>query len=317
MQQRIDIGTFVLYNRTMARLTEIQAKTLLSHVKQPDDFFGLKYNMNLYRGCQHRCIYCDSRSKVYGIEHFDTEVRYKGNAVEKLDDELGRKRIRGTIGTGSMNDPFMPAGKKLGITRDALKVIAKHRFPVHAITKSDLVLDEIDTLAQIADQNYAAVSFTITTTDDKLAKQVEPGAPIPSARLAAMRQLADAGVTTGVTMMPILPFLEDTPENITSIVESAAKAGASYILAGFGLTMREGQREYFYNELAKRFPGLEKKYAQRYGWQYSCDVPNAKELSALFKKLCKSHGIARRIPKFEPVKISKGEREGAEQMRLF
>jgi DNA repair photolyase len=166
---------------------EIEARQILSPVKQPDSWFGLKYSMNLYRGCQHRCIYCDSRSQCYGIDRFDEDVLVKTNAIDLLKDELSRKRKKGTIGTGSMNDPYMPVEKHEKLTQRALQTIAQFRFPVHVLTKSDLVLRDIDLLQQIS-QVYTAVSFTITTADDDLGKQVEPGAPKPSARLKAIEQ---------------------------------------------------------------------------------------------------------------------------------
>ena len=198
-------------------IKEIQAKVLLSHVKQPDTWFGLKYNMNLYRGCQHRCIYCDSRSACYQIDNFDGEVLVKTNAIELLTHELARKRVKGTIGTGAMNDPYMPLERKINLTGRALEVIAQFGFTVHILTKSDLVLRDLDTLVKI-NQRYAAVSFTITTADDELGKRVEPGASLVSDRLKAMRVLAEHGIYTGVTLMPVLPFIEDTEENIAAIV---------------------------------------------------------------------------------------------------
>lgn len=164
--------------------------------------------MNLYRGCQHQCIYCDSRSECYQIENFDTEVLVKANAIELLEKELARKRVKGTIGTGSMNDPYMPLEGDVNLTGRALKVIARFGFPVHIMTKSGLVLRDLDTLCEI-NTRFAAVSFTITAADDELAKKLEPGAPLVSARFEAMKTLSDHGIHTGITMMPILPFIED------------------------------------------------------------------------------------------------------------
>ncbi|MFL7892139.1 MAG: radical SAM protein, partial [Anaerolineales bacterium] len=216
-------------------ITEIQAKTILNHVRQPDTYFGLKYNLNLYRGCQHQCIYCDSRSECYQIENF-ADIHVKINAIDLLKDTLPRKRVRGTIGFGSMNDPYMPIERKYQLCRRALEVIAEHRFPVHIITKSDLVLRDLDLLTQI-NQVYAAISFTITTADDQLARQIEPGAPCSSSRFAAMRALSEAGIHTGITMMPILPYICDTEENITQLVELAHQNGAGYILPWFGMSL--------------------------------------------------------------------------------
>lgn len=289
-------------------IREIQAKVLLSHVKQPDDWFGLTYNMNLYRGCQHRCIYCDSRSGCYGIDHFDTEVLIKGNAIQLLREELASKRVKGTIGTGSMNDPYMPLEADLGLTGRALDVIAEFRFPVHVMTKSDLVLRDLDTLRRI-NQVYAAVSFTITTADDTLGKKLEPGAPLVSRRFQAMKALADQGIRTGVTMMPILPFIEDNDQNVSQIVEQARACGASYIVPWFGMSLRDRQRAYYYERLDRLFPGLRREYQRVYGDQYSCQSPNVDRLTTLFEELCERHGISTRIEPYQPV--------SATQMTLF
>ncbi|MBN2147222.1 MAG: hypothetical protein JW726_07530 [Anaerolineales bacterium] len=280
-------------------------------MKQPDDWFGLRYNMNLYRGCQHQCIYCDSRSVCYQIENF-VDILVKVNGVELLRDALPRKRQRGTVGTGSMNDPYMPVERKYRLTGQALEVIADNCFPVHILTKSDLVLRDLDTLRKI-NEVFAAVSFTITTADDMLAKKLEPGAPPPSARFAAMRALAGAGIATGVMMMPILPFLEDTEENITQIVEQAADCGARYILPSMGMTLREGSREYFYTRLDEHFPGVREKYERRFGLRYECYSPQAKALYARLGELCGRYGIASKMPLYTPQKVVKGER----QMRLL
>jgi DNA repair photolyase len=269
---------------------EIQAKVMLSHVKQPDTWFGIKYNMNLYRGCQHRCIYCDSRSECYQIDNFDREVLVKVNAIDLLHKELARKRVKGVVGTGSMNDPYMPLEKEVNLTGRALQVIARYRFPVHIVTKSDLVLKDLRTLREI-NQVYAAVSFTITTADDELGKKLEPGAPLVSERLRAMRVLDENGILTGVTMMPILPFIEDNEENITQIVTLAHANGASYIIPWFGMSMRDRQRAYYYAQLDKLFPGLKEKYQRRFGDQYGCPANNAARLDQLLGELCTQYGM--------------------------
>jgi DNA repair photolyase len=165
-------------------IKEIQARTLLTRLKGPDDWFGLYYNMNLYRGCQHQCIYCDSRSECYQIEDFEHEVLVKANAIDLLGRELAGKRILGTIGTGSMNDPYMPLEAERQLTRRALQVIAGFGFPVHVITKSDLVLRDLDLLEQISRQTYAAVTFTVTTADDSLGRILEPCARAVSCRVS-------------------------------------------------------------------------------------------------------------------------------------
>jgi len=286
-------------------IKEITAKTILNYVKQPDTWFGLRYNLNLYRGCQHQCIYCDSRSDCYQIENF-ADILVKVNAIEILQDELPRKRKKGTIGFGSMNDPYMPIEKERELTRKALEVIKKNSFPVHILTKSTLVLRDIDILRKIAKQ-YAAVSFTITTADDELCKKLEPGAPVASERFSAIKELSDKGIYTGVMMMPILPFIEDTKENVEALVSQAAVSGASYILPWFGMSLRSRQREYFYAKLDKLFPGIRRKYEIRYGEQYQCAVPNAQELYKLFDELCKKYGITKKMKVYEGSQVIQGE----------
>jgi DNA repair photolyase len=279
-------------------IKEIKAKILLSPVKQPDNWFGLKFNMNLYRGCQHQCIYCDSRSECYQIEDFK-DVLVKVNATDLLREELSRKRVKGTIGTGSMNDPYMPLEAQRLLTRQALQVIADFRFPVHIITKSDLVLRDLD-LLQTINQIYAAVSLTITTADDDLGKKVEPGAPLVSDRLKTIQILAENGILTGVTMMPVLPFLEDNVENIRQIVARAHEAGATYIIPSFGMTLRDRQRDYFYRRLDRLFPGLRREYERQFGSQFHAPARKVLELEREFQELCQEFGIATRIPQFSP-----------------
>jgi DNA repair photolyase len=279
-------------------IKEITAKVILNTVKQPDDWFGLKYNMNLYRGCQHQCIYCDSRSECYQIENF-SDVLVKASSIGLLRNELSRKRVKGTIGTGSMNDPYMPLEAQRNLTGQALQVIAEFRFPVHIITKSDLVLRDLNTLCEI-NQVYAAVTFTITTADDILGKKIEPGAPRVSARFQAMQILAEHGILTGVTLMPVLPFLEDNVENIRQIVTRAHDSGASYIIPSFGMTLRDRQRDYYFQKLDLLFPGLRRKYEKEFGYQYRVSVNNADKLEKEFRTLCDHFGIATRIPQFQP-----------------
>lgn len=293
----------------MTAIREIEAKTLLSTSRRPDPWFGLKYTMNLYRGCQHRCIYCDSRSLCYGIEDFDGEVLVKANALDLLRRELARKRVKGYIGTGSMNDPYMPLERKLRMTGRALEIIAEFGFPVHVLTKSDLVLRDADILQAIQQRTSAVVSFTITTPDDALARQVEPGAPSPTARFAAMASLAGRGIRTGVVLMPVLPFIEDNPEAIAEIVTRAHDCGARHVVASFGMTLRDRQREHYYQELDRRFPGLSERYRQAFGERYSAPAAGAARLERLFKELIDRYGLQRRVAPYEPVQ--------AKQLALF
>lgn len=291
---------------------EIQAKTLLAHHKEPDPWFGIQYNFNIYRGCQHQCIYCDSRSECYGIEDFN-DVLVKVNAIERLRDELPRKRAVGVIGTGSMSDPYTPVELHYNLTGQALRVIAEHRFPLHLITKSDLIVRDVAPLEQIARDTRAAVSFTLTTVEDDLARILEPGAPLPSARLRTMTTLAAHGVTVGVTLMPVLPFIEDTAENITAVLTAAHAHGARYALIGLGVTLRNRQREYFYARLDEHFPGLRERYARRYGGRYHCPPPNAHQLQVEAEALCARLGLAQHLEPYH----APGVALAAQQLRLL
>jgi DNA repair photolyase len=287
-------------------IKEIRTKTLLSRVK--GGWFGVQYNMNLYRGCEHHCIYCDSRSECYQIADFDGEMLVKVNAIELLRQELARKRLKGTIGTGSMQDPYTPVEARLNMMGQALEVIAEFGFPVHIITKSDLILKDLDRLVQI-NQVHASVCFTVTTADDELGKKVEPGAPLVSARFRAAQVLAEHGIQVGLTMMPILPFIEDTEENITQIVTRAREHGISLIVPGFGMTLRTGNREYYYEKLDQLFPGLRRRYETQFGYRYYCPCRNTRRLDELFHGLRERYGIGTDVRQYQA--------KEAEQLSLF
>jgi DNA repair photolyase len=295
---------------------EIQAKTLLTSYKHPDPWFGIKYTMNLYRGCEHACIYCDSRSECYGIEDFDGEVLVKANALELLRKELPRKRVKGYVGTGSMNDPYMPLERERRLTRGALEIVAANAFPVHILTKSDLVLRDLDVIQDIertAGSGAAVVSFTITTPDDKLSRQIEPGAPPSSRRFAALKSLADAGIRTGVMLMPVLPFIEDTEDSITGIVEHAAQLGARHVVAAFGMTLRDRQRRHYYAQLDRLFPGIRQRYERAFGERYSAESPAGRRLERVYEDVIARRGLARVVAPWvinEPV-------PPGQQLRLF
>jgi len=290
-------------------IREVLAKTVLSRVAGIDTYFGLDYGMNLYRGCQHHCIYCDSRSECYGNDRFDDDVLVKTNAVEVLVKELRAKRRRGVVGTGSMNDPYMPLEEKVGLTRAALEAIADHGFGVHVVTKSDLVLRDIAILQRIARTSTAAVSLTITTMDDELAGRIEPGAPPSSARFRALARLSEAGVEARVALMPTLPFLEDTWDNVSAIVEEAHRCGVRTVVPWFGMSLRDRQRAHFYAELDKLFPGLRARYETTYGNAYMCPSPRSETLHARIEALCGELAIRTSVrPRLAP---------SAEEPQLF
>jgi DNA repair photolyase len=283
----------------MCNVQYIESKSILSKIKGRDTLFGIARNMNLYRGCQHGCIYCDTRSECYGIKDLST-ISVKKNALCLLQKELAAlRRNKGTIGTGSMNDPYMPLEKKLEQTRKALQLIASERFPVHIITKSDLVVRDADILQDLS-KTYAAVSFTVTTADDALCRKIEPHAPPSSERFRAMQILSNKGIYTGLTLMPLLPFINDTVKNLETLLRQAKESGASYILPLLGVTLRKGSRDYFYRALDARFPGLKERYQSAFGDRYECFSPAFQSLSHTLYELSDKWGIALQMRFYEP-----------------
>ena len=272
---------------------EIQAKTLLTRVNWRDAWFGMTVNMNLYRGCQHQCIYCDTRSECYQVDTFSEDVLVKANAITLLRNELTHRRIKGIIGTGSMNDPYMPLEADYRLTRRAIETIAEFGFGVHITTKSALVRRDIDLLQAIGPLR-ASVLMTITTADDVLGSVLEPGASLVSERFTALADLAAYGITTGVALMPVLPFIEDNAANVTAIINRAAQAGVGYLIHALGMTLRDRQRVYYYQQLDRSFPGLRQRYERLYGGAYFCPCQNASELEQLINELCEQRGLATR-----------------------
>jgi DNA repair photolyase len=267
----------------------IPAKTIVAKTKN-HSWFGADYNMNIYRGCCHGCIYCDSRSLCYQINDFDT-VRAKQDALRVIRDDLLKKRRRGIVATGAMSDPYNPFEEELKLTRNALELLNAYRFGVAIATKSSLVTRDISVLKDIQGHSPVLVKITITTSDESLAKLVEPDAPPPGERFDAIKALTAKGVYAGILMMPVLPFIEDTEENVTGIVHKAKECGARFIYPAFGMTLRAGNREYFYKNLDLHFPGLKEKYEKRYGERYNCTSPRAKKLFALFTEECNKLGL--------------------------
>ena len=276
----------------------ISAKTIVTKTKAPSKWFGIDYNMNIYKGCCHGCIYCDSRSDCYGVDRFD-QVRAKENALNTLERELRARRRTGIIHTGSMSDPYNPFEKTECLTQGALEKIARHGFGVVIATKSDLVVRDIPLLQRIQKFSPVAVHITITAAQDAVAEKVEPSAPSSSRRFEALRALSDAGITAGVLLMPVLPWITDDPANIREIVKQSALSGAKYLYNGgkrmFGLTMRDRQREYFYARLDERYPGLCARYKKTYGLDYGCNSPLAGLLWEEYVKACRENGVEYRM----------------------
>ncbi len=248
--------------------------------------------MNLYRGCTHGCIYCDSRSKCYHIDHPFEDIEIKENAIELLEIALRRKRSKCMIGTGSMTDPYIPLENKIRNVRKALSLAYQYGFGFTLITKSDRVLQDIDLLKAINDKTKCVVQMTLTTYDEALCKKIEPNVSTTKERVEALKKLHEAGIPTIVWLCPILPFINDTEENIRGIINYCIDAKVHGIICfGMGLTLREGNREYFYEQLDRLFPHLKEKYMYTYGMQYEIDSPNNKKLMHLFHQLCEENGI--------------------------
>jgi len=266
-------------------MDSIPAKTIVTSVKKPSAWFGAEYNMNIYRGCSHGCIYCDSRSDCYNNKNFDT-VKVKEDALRIIRDELRRKVKTGVIATGAMSDPYNPFERELKYTRYALELINAFNFGVAIDTKSDLITRDTDVLRDIKAHSPVIVKITITTADDDLCKKIEPNVSGASERFEALRLLAQNGIYCGVLMMPILPFINDTEDNIVKILHRAKDAGARFVYPAFGMTLRQGNREYFYEKLDKLFPQMKERYIKRYDLRYNCLSPNARKLWGVFTAEC-------------------------------
>ncbi len=292
----------------------IKAKTILSKVKYGDMWYGTLYNMNLYKGCSHGCIYCDSRSSCYNIDNFDM-VRGKENALYILEKELSKKKEIGVIGIGAMSDTYNPLEKKYEQTRGALKLISKYGFGVSIDTKSDLILRDIDLLKEINEKNNVIIKFTITTPNDELSRKIEPNVCVSSKRFEAVKKLSDAGIFVGIMMNPVLPFITDKEEDIKELVRLASKAGAKFIHTYMGMTLRDNQRSYYYEKLDKYFIGLKEKYIKTYKDNYNCMASNYKTLYKVFTDECKKYGILYNMK--DIIKAYKKEIKQNEQMCLF
>ena len=268
----------------------VSAKTIISGYADHNPWFGNNYNMNIYKGCCHGCIYCDSRSECYRIDNFDV-VRAKKDALALINKELKSKKRTGVIGTGAMSDPYNPFEKKYSLTRGALELINSHGFGVSIATKSSLITRDIDILKKIKSHSPVLVKITVTTCDDELCKKIEPNVGVASKRFSAIKELSDNGIFAGILLMPVLPFLEDNEDNISGIVNLAHESGAKFIYPAFGVTLRQNQRDWYYKKLDENFPGIKQKYIQQFRNDYECRSPKAKELWKVFQKECDKFGI--------------------------
>ena len=272
-----------------------RARSMLNKLKHVDDWFWVSYTLNPYRGCAHLCVYCDARANQYGLsETFEQVVYYKENAVEVLEKQLPKLK-RGVVGTGGVCDAYQPVEAERCITRRILETLARHRFPVEVLTKSDLVLRDLDVLQEINDVAWAGVLFTITTFDPVVAERFEPYAPSPQRRLAALERVAEAGLTTGVMLCPHLPGISDDEAHLEEVVRRARDAGAQFVLHG-GLTLKEGpQKARFLEALERHYPHLIPRYEELYRAGFSPQREYICRVGQLAREICRRHGLPDRM----------------------
>lgn len=262
------------------------------HYVRAKGILSSKNGMNLYRGCTHGCIYCDSRSRCYHMEHAFEDIEVKENAVDLLENALRRKRKKCMIGTGSMTDPYIPLEMETGHLRKALHLILQYGFGFTVITKSDRILRDLDLLQKINETTKCVVQMTVTTADEELCRKIEPNVSSTRERFEALKRLRDAGIPTVVWMTPILPFINDTKENISRILDMCGEANVYGVICfGMGLTLRDGNREYFYEQLDRLFPRLKERYIRVFGNQYVAESPDSCCLMRLFHRMCGERGI--------------------------
>ena len=261
---------------------EIQAKSILS----------ARNGMNVYRGCTHGCVYCDSRSTCYQMDHAFEDVAVKTNAPALLAEALRRKRRRCMIGTGSMCDPYLPLERETRLSRRCLEVIDRYGFGVSILTKSDLVLRDLDLLRSINAQAKAVVCTTLTTFDEDLCRILEPNVCTTRRRFEMLRTCHEAGIRTGVWLCPLLPVLNDSEENLRGLLDYCFRAGVEVIVQfGMGVTLRDGDRQYFYAQLDRHFPGMKERYIRAFGSSYCCLSPNAPRLEQILQEECRARGV--------------------------
>lgn len=288
------------------------------HFKEVKGILSAQNGMNLYRGCTHGCIYCDSRSKCYNMDHDFEDIEVKSNAVLLLDDALKRKRKKCMIGTGSMSDSYIHLEEKLGHTRKCLELIEKYGFGLSIQTKSDRILRDLDLLKKINEKTKCVVQITLTTYDEELCKILEPNVCTTYRRFEVLKIMRDNGIPTVVWLDPILPYINDTKENLMGILNYCIEAKVQGILCfGMGLTLREGNREYFYKKLDEHFPGLKEKYHKKYGYSYEINSDNNYELMKLFKEVCSKNNIEHDVRKVFSYLHKFEEKEIKEQISIF
>ena len=294
-------------------MLEVEAKGIVSSIAHGGMWFGADYNMNLYRGCCHGCIYCDSRSSCYHVENFDT-VRKKKDAIAIVNKELRGKKKKGVVGIGAMSDSYNPFEEKEQLTREALKLLAHYHFGVSLETKSDLIVRDIDLFQKISESASVIVKLTITCAEDTLSQKIEPNVCVSSKRFEAIRKISEAGIFCGVLMTPLLPMINDDEQNIKEIVRLSAQAGAKFVFSMFGVTLRDNQREYFYEKVDALFPGMAFRYRQAFKNSYVCGITQFKRKQYVFQEACKQYGLLYEMK--DIIKAYKKQDE-VKQLQLF
>ena len=288
------------------------------HFVDAKGILSAKNGMNLYRGCTHGCIYCDSRSKCYQFTHDFEDIEVKQNAPELLEQTLRSKRKKCMIGTGAMCDPYMHCEKELRLTRRCIEIIERYGFGLAIQTKSDLVLRDLDLFQKIQEKAKCVLQMTLTTYDEALCKIVEPNVCTTKKRFETLKILQQNGIPTVVWLSPILPFINDTEENIEGILDYCIDAGVYGIINfGMGMTLREGDREYFYAALDKHFPGLKEQFHHKYGYAYQIASSQNAKLMKLFHKKCRAHGIVDNVEEMFQYLSTFPQKEQYQQLRLF
>lgn len=288
------------------------------HEVEVKGILSAQNGMNLYRGCTHGCVYCDARSTCYQMQHAFEDVEVKKNGPELLEQALRRKRKRCMIGTGAMSDPYQPLEKELRLTRRCLELIDEYGFGLAIQTKSDLILRDLDLLKSISRKTKCVVQITLTTSDEDLCRILEPGVCTTKRRIEVLRILKEEGISTLVWMTPILPFLNDTKENIEGILDACAREKVYGIMNfGIGLTLRDGDRQYFYRKLDHHFPGLKQRYVETYGNAYELPVPEEKKLMAFLIDFCRKNKMEWRSEELFAYLHRFEDRQEGKQLSLF
>lgn len=286
------------------------------HFVEAKGILSAHNGMNIYRGCTHGCIYCDSRSRCYGIDHLFEDIEVKQNAPQLLEKALRSKRKKCMIGTGAMCDPYMHCEEELRLTRRCLEIIEHYGFGLAIQTKSNRILRDLDLLKSINEKARCVVQITLTTYDEEMCRILEPGVSTTKERFQVLEIMRENGIPTVVWMTPILPFINDTKENLKGILDYCIRAKVQGIICfGMGMTLREGNREYYYAMLDRHFPGLREKYHKKYGYAYEVNSDKNEDLMHLFTEVCRKEGIM--YTPEECFAYLQKFPERYEQMRLF